>query len=98
MATGQLSTTGKSILAREARGRRIQPRKPEPESKQVPIQVMVPESVRRQVAMMSAERGESIRTVVLRALRGIGISIEDSELVDRRGRRGQPGGNSNGQI
>jgi hypothetical protein len=48
--------------------------------------------------MMSAERGESIRTVVLRALRGIGISIEDSELVDRRARRGQPGGNSNGQI
>jgi hypothetical protein len=97
MATGQLSTTAKNILAR-ARGRRIQARKAEPEIKQVPIQVMVPESVRRQVAMMSAERGESIRTVVLRALRGIGISIEDSQLVDRRGRRRQPGGNSNGQI
>jgi trimethylamine:corrinoid methyltransferase-like protein len=97
MATSQLSTTEKNILAR-ARGRRSQTRKAQPEIKQVPIQVMVPESVRRQVAMMSAEQGESIRTVVLRALRGIGISIEDSQLADRRGRRRQPGGNSNGQI
>jgi hypothetical protein len=31
---------------------------------------MVPEDVCRQVAMMSAERGESICTVVLRALPG----------------------------
>ena len=64
----------------------------------MPIQIMVPESVRRQVAMMSAERGQSIRIIVLRALRGIGISIEDSELVDRRGRQRQPGGHWNGQI
>jgi hypothetical protein len=47
--------------------------------------------------MMSAERSESIRTIVLRALRGIGISIEDSQLIDRRGRQRQPGGHSNGQ-
>lgn len=67
------------------------------QSKQVPIQVMVPEDVRRQVAMMSAERSESIRTIVLRALRGIGIGIEDSELIDRRGRQRQPGRQSNGQ-
>jgi hypothetical protein len=54
---------------------------------QVPIQVMVPPSVRRQLAIMSAERGESLRTVVLRALGGIGIKIPASQLVDRRGRR-----------
>ncbi len=96
MPTGQLSTTGNNIPPK-ARGR-IQAAKAQPQIKQVPIQVMVPEGVRRQVAMMSAEQGESIRTVVLRALRGIGISIEDSELIDRRGRQRQPGGHSNGQI
>lgn len=57
------------------------------EPKEVPIQVMVPETVRRQVAMMSAERGESIRTVVLRGLRAIGITVPESQMVDRRGRR-----------
>jgi hypothetical protein len=62
--------------------------------KEVPIQVMVPKSVRRQVALMGAERGENIRTVVLRGLRAIGVDIPDSELIDRRGRRrnGEEGG------
>ncbi len=95
MATGQLSTTGKNIPPR-ARGR-IQAAKAKPQIKQVPIQVMVPADVRRQVAMMSAGQGQSIRTIVLTALRGIGIRIEDSELIDRRGRQRQPGGHSNGQ-
>lgn len=40
-----------------------------------PVQVMVPEQVRRQLAILSAERGESIRTVVLRALGEIGIKV-----------------------
>jgi hypothetical protein len=55
--------------------------------REVPIQVMVPPSIRRQVALMGAERGESIRTVVLRGLQAVGIAIPDSELGDRRGRR-----------
>jgi len=97
MATGHLSTTGKNNILARTRARGIQSAKTQPQSKQVPIQVMVPEDVRRQVAMMSAERGQSIRTVVLRALRGIGISIEESELIDHRGRQRQPGGHSNGQ-
>ncbi len=97
MATGQLSTTGKNNLLGRTRARGIQAAKAQPQSRQVPIQVMVPEDVRRQVAVLGAERSESIRTIVLRALRGIGISIEDSELIDRRGRQRQTGGHSNGQ-
>ena len=54
---------------------------------EVPIQVMVPSSVRRQLAIMGAERGESLRTVVLRALGAIGIKIPSSQLIDRRGHR-----------
>jgi hypothetical protein len=56
-------------------------------SKEVPLQVMVPESVRRQVALLCADRGENIRTTVLRGLRSVGIQISDTELTDRRGRR-----------
>jgi hypothetical protein len=97
MAAGQLLTTGKNNIPARTRARGLQPAKAQAQSKQVPIQVMVPADVRRQVAMMSAEQGQSIRTIVLTALRGIGIRIEDSELIDRRGRQRQPGGHSNGQ-
>lgn len=58
-----------------------------PTDKDVPLQVMIPTSVRRQVALLCAERGESMRTVVLRGLRAVGVDIADTELVDRRGRR-----------
>jgi hypothetical protein len=54
--------------------------------------------VRRQLAIMSAERGESIRTVVLRALGEIGIKVPKSQLLDRRGKRQQVRGKSNGAI
>ena len=63
-------------------------RKPRPPSaKEVPLQIMVPESIRRQVALMYADRGENIRTMVLRGLRSVGIQVSESELTDRRGRR-----------
>lgn len=67
----------------------------ERKSREVPIQVMVPESIRRQVALMGADRGENIRTLVLRGLRAIGIDVPESELGDRRGRRDR-GGHGNG--
>jgi hypothetical protein len=55
--------------------------------KDVPLQVMVPTPVRRQLALLCAERGESMRTIVLRGLRTLGVEIDEAELVDRRGRR-----------
>lgn len=55
--------------------------------KEVPLQVMVPNHVRRQVAIMSASEGASIRVLVLRALQAIGVEVPNSEMVDRRGRR-----------
>lgn len=57
---------------------------------------MVPEAVRRQVALMGADRGENIRTVVLRGLRAIGIDVPDSEFGDRRGRRRNDSGGGDG--
>jgi hypothetical protein len=79
MQAGQLSVKSRRTGAENIRN--------DTEMEQVPIQVMVPPSVRRQLAIMSAERGESLRTVVLRALGGIGIKIPASQLIDRRGRR-----------
>ena len=65
-------------------------------SREVPIQVMVPEAIRRQVVLMGADRGENIRTVVLRGLRAIGIDIPDTELGERRGRRRSRGSGGHG--
>jgi hypothetical protein len=77
MPSGQVSTKSRRVVAQDLRN----------DTEEVPIQVMVPPSVRRQLAIMSAERGENLRTVVLRALGAIGIKIPPSQLVDRRGRR-----------
>ncbi len=57
---------------------------------------MVPETIRRQVALMGADRSENIRTVVLRGLQAIGIDIPESEFGDRRGRRRNGSGGDNG--
>jgi hypothetical protein len=50
---------------------------------------MVPASVRRRVGVLSAERGENLRTTILRGLVAIGVDVPEDELVDRRGRRRQ---------
>lgn len=55
--------------------------------REVAIQVMVPQAVHKQVALMSVQQGESMRTVVLRGLKAIGVHVPDEELVDRRSRR-----------
>lgn len=69
---------------------------PIPACEEVPMQVMVPESVRRQVALMCADRGESMRAVVLKGLSALGIDISDAELNDRRGRRRVASGGRDG--
>jgi len=68
-------------------GRKARATSVTPGTREVPLQIMVPESVRRQVALLCADRGENIRTMVLRGLRSVGIQVSESELTDRRGRR-----------
>jgi hypothetical protein len=65
----------------------VLPERTQQAEKEVPIQVMVPSNIRKQVALMGVENGESIRTVVLRGLKAIGVEVPDNQLVDRRGRR-----------
>lgn len=93
MAAGQNHMVSKNPSPRRLPASRS---KLEHTEREVPIQIMVSETVRRQVALMGADRGENIRTVVLRGLRAIGISIPDSELADRRGRRRNGEGGING--
>lgn len=61
--------------------------KPADAEREVAIQVMVPPAVHKQVALMGVQQGESMRTVVLRGLKAIGVEVPEEELVDRRGRR-----------
>jgi hypothetical protein len=56
-------------------------------AREVPLQVLVPSHVRKQVEFLTVETGESLRSVVLRALRGIGVRMTDAEM---RGRRAKP--------
>ncbi len=48
------------------------------------LSVMLPTGVVRQVKGRAAERGETLRVAVLRALAADGYDINDADLVDRR--------------
>ena len=52
----------------------------------VPLQVEIPESVRRAIKIRAAADGDTMRTCVLKALQGYGIEVEDNDLIDRRRR------------
>ena len=60
-------------------------------SREVQLHVLVPAHVRKQVDIMGAHEGLSLRTLVLRGLREIGIQISDEEIRGghKRERRSQ---------
>lgn len=60
-------------------------------SKEVQLHVLVPAHVRKQVDIMGAHQSESLRTLVLRGLREIGIQVSDEEIRGghKRERRNQ---------
>jgi len=49
-----------------------------------PLSVMLPAAIVRAVKVRAAERGETLRQTVLRALLADGFKIADREIVDRR--------------
>ena len=53
---------------------------PEARSREVALHVLVPAHVRKQVDILGAQQGESLRTLVLRGLRTIGIEVSDEEI------------------
>ena len=56
-------------------------------SREVPLQVLIPEHVREELGIMAARERASLRALVLRAVRGLGIEVSDEEIRDKRGRR-----------
>ena len=56
-------------------------------AKEVPLQVLVPEPIREQLGIMAARERTSLRALILRAVRSLGIEVTDEEIKDKRGRR-----------
>jgi hypothetical protein len=54
---------------------------------EVPLQVLIPASIRKQLALKAAEEGKSLRALVLGAIRSLGITVTDADIRGKRGRR-----------
>ncbi|MCU0730971.1 MAG: hypothetical protein MUE84_05225 [Hyphomonas sp.] len=52
------------------------------------MQVMVPERIKRQVSVRAAQDGTTHRTIILTALRAIGLEVDERDLCDKRKVRG----------
>jgi hypothetical protein len=61
--------------------------RPARSAREVPLQVLIPEHVREELGIMAARERASLRALVLRAVRGLGIEVSDEEIRDKRGRR-----------
>lgn len=48
------------------------------------LQVIVPARIKREVSLRAAQEGTTQRTIILHALKAIGIMVKDDELRDRR--------------
>ncbi len=48
------------------------------------IQIKVPSGVKRELAVIAAKRGETLRAVILRALKEFGLNVAEGEISDRR--------------
>jgi hypothetical protein len=53
---------------------------------EVPLQVLIPASIRKQLALKAAEEGKSLRALVLGAIRSLGITVTDADIKGKRGR------------
>jgi hypothetical protein len=60
---------------------------PATQDREVPLQITIPRRVRRQLDRLAFEREETLRAVILRAVRSLGVEVSDDDLKDRRGRR-----------
>ena len=51
------------------------------------MQVLVPDHIREQLGILAARERISLRGLVLRAVRSLGIEVSEEEIKDKRGRR-----------
>jgi hypothetical protein len=55
--------------------------------REVPLQVLIPTSVRRQLAEHCTKESVSLRAAMLQAIRSLGIEVSDEEINGKRGRK-----------
>jgi hypothetical protein len=75
------------VIPSRASVRAPAPAPAQPNAREVPLQVLIPEHVREQLGIMAAKERASLRALILRAVRGLGIEVSDEEIRDKRGRR-----------
>jgi len=61
--------------------------KPPAQEREVPLQVLIPEGIRRQLGVKAAQEGRSLRELVLTAVRSLGIEVTEAQVKGKRGRK-----------
>ena len=57
------------------------------DTEEVPLQVTVPPRIKRELDILAAGSGRTKRSMVLEALRAVGVNATDAEIAGRRPRR-----------
>jgi hypothetical protein len=60
---------------------------PEGIEPEVPLQVLIPRRIRTQLGVQAAQERRSLRELILRAIRNLGIEVSDEEIRGKRGRK-----------
>jgi hypothetical protein len=68
----------------ERRAPRMPTVRDEPE---VPLQVLIPARIREELGIMVAKERVSLRALILRSVRSLGIEVTEQEIRGKRGRR-----------
>lgn len=78
-----------AIRPAPSRAAQTSPR-PEPVAEaepEVPLQVLVPAHIREELGIMVAKERVSLRSLILRGVRSLGIEVTEEEIKGKRGRR-----------
>jgi hypothetical protein len=54
---------------------------------EVPLQVLIPAHIREELGIMVAKERVSLRSLILRGVRSLGIEVTEEEIKGKRGRR-----------
>jgi hypothetical protein len=54
---------------------------------EVPLQVLIPAHIREELGIMVAKERVSLRSLILRGVRSLGIQVTEEEIKGKRGRR-----------
>jgi hypothetical protein len=67
--------------------RRALPRAVVADEPEVPLQVLIPPRIREELGIMIAKERTSLRSLILRAVRSLGIEVTEEEIRGKRGRK-----------